>query len=75
MQICITWIFHDLFAIQSKVPYLLNTFALNATFLIPKSKSSTTTTNLLSFIGITTIVKKKKKKKTYQNEFDNKQMK
>jgi hypothetical protein len=50
-----------LFAIQS-----------NATSLIPKCKSSTTTTNLASFTRTTILPKKKK---TYQNEFENKQIK
>ncbi len=63
-----------LFIIQSKVPYLLNTFASNVTSLIPKSKSSTATTTLTSFTGTITIVQKKRNK-AYQNEFDNKQMK
>jgi hypothetical protein len=48
-----------LFAIQSNVPYLLNTFALNTTLLIQKSKSSTVTINQTFFIKTTTIVKKK----------------
>jgi hypothetical protein len=56
------------------VPYLLSTFVSNATSLIPKSKSSTTTINLTSFFGTLPLVPGKKKK-TYQNEFDNKQMK
>jgi hypothetical protein len=39
-----------------------------------KSKSSNTTINIISFIGTITIVLKKERR-TYQNEFDNKQMK
>jgi len=39
-----------------------------------KSKSSNTTINITSFIGTITIVLKKEIR-TYQNEFDNKQLK
>jgi hypothetical protein len=56
------------------VPYLLSTFASNVTFLVQKSKSSIVTTNVAPFIGTITIVQKKETT-TYQNEFDNKQMK
>jgi hypothetical protein len=54
------------------VPYLLNTFALNTTSVIPISKSS------IAIIILSLeqqLLCKKKKKNTYQNEFDNKQMK
>jgi hypothetical protein len=50
-----------LFVIRSKVPCLLNAFALNTTFLTPKYKSSTGTTNQTSYTRTTTIVQKKKK--------------
>ncbi len=62
-----------LFVIQSKVPYLSNTFTSNATSLIPKSKSFIITINLISFTR--TIIIVQKYSRTYQNEFDNKQMK
>ncbi len=51
--------FMVLYAIRSKVPYLLKTFASNVTSLISKSKSFTTTTNLPSLIAIVDIVPKK----------------
>ncbi len=41
---------------------LLNTFASNATFLIPKSKLSTTKIILASFNGTIPILQKKKKR-------------
>jgi len=48
-----------LFAIRSKVPYLLKTFPSNITSLISKSKSFTTKTNLPSLITTVDIVPKK----------------
>jgi hypothetical protein len=49
----------NLFAIQLKVSYLLNTFASNKTFLILKSKSFTPTTNQAFVIRTIVIVQKK----------------
>jgi hypothetical protein len=60
-----------LFANQSKIPYLLITFASNINFLIPKSKSSTTTTNII-YVTIKINIVQNKETKTYQNEFENK---
>jgi hypothetical protein len=54
------------------VPYLLNTFALNTTFLTQKSKSSIVTTNQTFFIRTTTIVGKQKKRLTKMNLITNK---
>jgi len=48
--------FMVLYAIRSKVPYLLKTVASNITSLISKSKSFTTITNILSLIAIIDIV-------------------
>jgi hypothetical protein len=50
----------------------LNTFASNATFLIPKSKSSIATINQTPFTGTTTIVQKRKRKLTKMNLTTNK---
>jgi hypothetical protein len=69
MQICIAWIFHALICSSIKGAIPIQHLASNVTSLILKSKSFTLTTNLTSFIV------EKKEKKTYQNEFDNKQMK
>ncbi len=49
-----------LFAIQSEVPYLLNTFASNATTLTPKSKLLIATINQTSFIETIDIVQERK---------------
>jgi hypothetical protein len=49
-----------LFAIQSEVPYLLNTFASNATTLTPKSKLLIATINQTSFIETINIVQERK---------------
>jgi len=61
--------------ILSKVPYLLNIFALNATFLTPKSNPNHPMQQLIKLLSLEQQPLCKKENKTYQNDLDNQETK